>query len=276
MGWWFFLIGWWIFYLIQLAGALFSLNATSFVLWLVLGGMTTWLINLICTAGMEGNNKPKYEEAIDPTIQKIQNNKQLNKSDLDQVLKEYNKSVNRIVADPGKSEFDLKWFTSKFQESLNLWRKIYDLMYELSWKYAYYCEKNNSQHGVWQSQVIPILSIKTRIAKWPEDSKKEIRLKHQDVDVVLHVLKDDYEKTRKLEVFQNNELVFQVDIKTQAGNIGDYGGYHEEAGLVSVFKPLKWVIALLNLANDYELEKAQVTKQISQHNKESIKKNYIV
>jgi len=57
MGWLIFLIGWLIFYLYQLASSLFTLNAGAFVLWLVLGGVATWFINLICQAGMEGNGE---------------------------------------------------------------------------------------------------------------------------------------------------------------------------------------------------------------------------
>lgn len=131
MGWLLFLIAWWIFYLYQLVSSLFTRNAGGLVLWFVLGGIASWIISIICQAGMEGSDKPKYTEVIDPALQKKQNSKQLNKSDLDLILKEYNKSVHQLINDPNKSEFDLTYYTSKFQESLHLWGRIYEFMTQL-------------------------------------------------------------------------------------------------------------------------------------------------
>lgn len=71
-----------------------------------------------------------------------------------------------------------------------------------------------------------------------------------------------------------------MEIKTHARNDSDYYiyggcGYKVKAGSVSVFKPSEWIITLLNLANEYELERQNLAKEISRDNKEKIKNNYL-
>lgn len=64
MRWLFFFIGWLIFYLYQLVNSLFHLDALAFVLWLVLGGIGTWVISQFTQIGMEGGFKDKKEKVV--------------------------------------------------------------------------------------------------------------------------------------------------------------------------------------------------------------------
>lgn len=284
MGWLLFLIAWWIFYLYQLVSSLFTRNAGGLVLWFVLGGIASWIIGIICQAGMEGNGKPKYTEVVDPALQKIRNSKQLNKSDLDLILKEYNKSVHQLINDPNKSEFDLTYYTSKFQESLHLWGRIYEFMTQLQFDLLAHNNftKNKEDELTfkksWQSKVIPLSTVEGKFEVYNNTGKKEFKLKYNGILALISKINDDYEGTRLLEVFQKNKLVYRLEIKTHARNDSDYdiyGGYKVKAGSVFVFKPSEWIITLLNLANEYELERQYLAKEISRDNKEKIKNNYL-
>ncbi len=63
MRWIIFFIGWLIFYLFQLVNSLFHLDALAFVLWLVLGGIGTWVLWLFTQIGIEGGFDDKEEKA---------------------------------------------------------------------------------------------------------------------------------------------------------------------------------------------------------------------